>query len=81
MRNVLIAGNWKMNKTFKEAEDFLVELTDLLETQDLRKVEIAVCPPAVFLEMATDFAVESNLFIGAQNCSEHEQGAFTGEIS
>jgi triosephosphate isomerase (TIM) len=81
MRKKIIAGNWKMNKTFSEAEDFLTELTDNLEPLDLSAVEVIVCPPSLYLELASDFAQESELAVGAQNCSDKEFGAYTGEIS
>jgi triosephosphate isomerase len=81
MRNLLIAGNWKMNKTFEEAEDFFIELNDKLKEMKQLKTEVAICAPFLYLEMAYDLAMDSPLLIGAQNCSEHDNGAFTGEIS
>ncbi|OPX27972.1 MAG: triose-phosphate isomerase [Candidatus Cloacimonas sp. 4484_143] len=81
MRKKIIAGNWKMNKTFSEAEDFLTELTEIIEPFDLGSVEVIVCPPSLYLELASDFAQESELAVGAQNCSDKEFGAYTGEIS
>jgi len=81
MRKKIIAGNWKMNKTFSEAEDFFNEITDNIESLDLNAVDVIVCPPAVYLELASDFAQESKLAIGAQNCSDKDFGAYTGEIS
>jgi len=81
MRDIIIAGNWKMNKTFQEAEDFLVDIFEYLHQNDLERTETIICSPFPYLEMGTDLAVESNLSIGAQNVSEHENGAYTGEIS
>jgi len=83
MKRLVIAGNWKMHKTFEETDDFLEELSEFIDDQrdNLGKVDVIVCPPFVYLEMATDFADEREFFIGAQNVSEHEQGAYTGEIS
>ncbi len=81
MRKIIIAGNWKMNKTFSEAEDFMVELTDFLNVKKLGKVEVVVCSPSPYLEMASDFASENQVFIGAQNVNENDFGAYTGEIS
>ena len=81
MRKKIIAGNWKMNKTFSEAEDLLTEITDSIEKLDLGSVEVIVCPPALYLELASDFAQDSKLAVGAQNCSDKEFGAYTGEIS
>ncbi len=81
MRKIIIAGNWKMNKTFRETEEFLLDLTDFLDEVELNNIEVIICPPALYLEMATDIAFENKLFIGSQNISVHEFGAFTGEIS
>ncbi|HEY9115577.1 MAG TPA: triose-phosphate isomerase [Bacteroidales bacterium] len=80
MRKKIVAGNWKMNKTFSEAEDLLSDLADELEGKKV-KCEVVVCPPSIYLEMASDFADESNFLVGAQNVSEYENGAYTGEIS
>ncbi len=81
MRKTIIAGNWKMNKSFSETDDFLFEITDYLRGKDLGNVEVVICPPFLYIEMASDFANEGNIYIGAQNVSSHEVGAFTGEIS
>ena len=84
MRRTVIAGNWKMNKNFSEAEDFFINLTETLSEKQVDEVddlEVIVCPPAVFLELATDFSVESPLSIGGQDVSAEDQGAFTGEVS
>lgn len=81
MKKIIIAGNWKMNKNFNESEDFLDDLTGYLQEKDLKNVEVVVCPPALFLELATDYADESQLRIGGQNVSSFDSGAYTGEIS
>lgn len=80
MRKNIVAGNWKMNKTFDDAETLLVDLAELLEDQEIN-CDVVLCPPSVYLEMASDFAEESDYEIGAQNVSNHDQGAYTGEIS
>lgn len=77
---MIVAGNWKMNVHFSEAEDLIVEIADNLEDKSA-KVEVIVCPPYLYIEMATDIEQESNIFIGAQNMSQFEDGAYTGEIS
>ncbi|MBN2639125.1 MAG: triose-phosphate isomerase [Bacteroidales bacterium] len=80
MRKNIVAGNWKMNKTFSEAEELIDQI--FLEMEDKSfQCEVVICTPALYLEMATDYAEEGRLKIGAQNASEHEQGAYTGEIS
>lgn len=81
MRKQIVAGNWKMNKNFREAEDFLFELKDKVREKEFDNTEIIVCPPSVYLELATDVAEESIFFVGAQNVSSFGKGAYTGEIS
>lgn len=80
MRKNIVAGNWKMNKTFAEAEGLLAEIADGMEEKRF-KCDILVCPPSPYLELASDFADESNLMVGAQNVSNYNDGAYTGEIS
>ncbi len=80
MRKNIVAGNWKMNKTFAEAEGLLAELADGMEDKEF-KCDVIVCPPSPYLELASDFADESNLMVGAQNVSHFDDGAYTGEIS
>jgi triosephosphate isomerase len=81
MRTNIVAGNWKMNNTFKEADDLIFEIVKFLEENPQENASVILCPPAVYLEMATDHAFESEVFIGAQNMSNFESGAYTGEIS
>lgn len=80
MRKNIVAGNWKMNKSFQEAEELISTIADELDEKDL-SCKVIVCPPAVYLEMASDYADESILSIAAQNVSSHNNGAFTGETS
>ncbi len=83
MRKYVIAGNWKMNKTFEQTDDYLEGLAEYVfeNDDDMQLIIPIVCPPAVYLEMATDFAEDRSFFVGAQDVSEHEFGAYTGEIS
>lgn len=83
MRKFVIAGNWKMNKSFEETDDYLEGLAEYVyeNEDDMLKILPVVCPPAIYLEMATDFAEDRAFYVGAQDVSEHESGAFTGEIS
>ncbi|MCF6171724.1 MAG: triose-phosphate isomerase [Bacteroidales bacterium] len=80
MRKNIVAGNWKMNLEFTEAEELTAGVAEQLEGQALN-CEVVICPPALYLEMATDFAEESVLKVGAQNVSNHDSGAYTGEIA
>ena len=81
MRRIIIAGNWKMNKTYSESEEFLSEMANFTETKDLKNVDVVICTPALYLKLATGFAAKSKMFIGAQNVSNFDFGAYTGEIS
>jgi triosephosphate isomerase len=81
MRKKIVAGNWKMNKTFAEAEALITEIADGLDEVDLKGSKVVLCPPALYLEMATDVAYESNFAVGAQNIYPEDSGAYTGEIS
>jgi len=81
MRRKIVAGNWKMNKSFAEAEELLNELYDALESKTPSNVDVVICPPALYLEMAADFSETGVVSVGAQDVSKYENGAYTGEIS
>ena len=81
MRKKIVAGNWKMNKDFQDAEDLMFEIVDELTEKGSGDTEVIVCPPAVYLEMSSDIAAENGFLVGAQNLSQWESGAYTGEIS
>ncbi|WP_408645547.1 triose-phosphate isomerase [Thermotoga profunda] len=75
---MILAGNWKMNKTNEQAKFFVNKLV-----QDLAGMgfQIVLCPPFVFLSDIAEILKGSNLHLGAQNCYYEKSGAFTGEIS
>ena len=77
-RKLIIAGNWKMNKTVAEALALVSNLK--LALANIREVDIVVCPPFTALESVSKAVLDSNLRLGAQNMSEQNFGAFTGEI-
>lgn len=78
-RKLVIAGNWKMNKTVAEAVDLVQGLKR--ELAAVKEVDIIVCPPFTALDGVSKAVLESNIRLGAQNMSEQGNGAFTGEIS
>jgi triosephosphate isomerase len=78
-RKLIIAGNWKMNKTVAEALDLARGLK--LELANVKEVDIVVCPPYTALSEVSRAILDSNLRLGAQNMSEHNVGAYTGEIA
>ena len=79
MRKKFIAGNWKMNLTRAESVALASELaTQLGEATD---VDVAVCPPSVYLDAVSQALSGSSVAVGAQNMYHEAGGAFTGEIS
>ena len=78
LRKVVIAGNWKMNKTPAEATALINEIKPLVADADC---DVVACVPYIDLFAAMDAAKGSNIKIGAENCHWAESGAFTGEVS
>src|SRR5208283_4618332 len=78
-RKLIIAGNWKMNKTVAEALDLVRNLK--IELGNLKEVDVVVCPPFTALSEVSKAVLETNVRLGAQNMSEHNVGAYTGEIA
>ncbi len=78
-RKLVIAGNWKMNKTVAEALDLVGSLKR--ELASVKEVDIVVCPPYTALGEVSKAILDSNIRLGAQNMSEHAGGAYTGEIA
>lgn len=81
MRKKIVAGNWKMNKTLTEAQALSAELKSILNAEYKGNAAVLVCVPFPFLQIIKEFSEGSVIQTGAQNCSEHESGAFTGEVS
>jgi len=75
--NKLIAGNWKMNGNLA-ANDALVRA--LVAGMAGARCEVAVCVPAPYLAQVNELRGGSRLELGAQDVSQHEQGAYTGEV-
>src|SRR5881628_115574 len=78
-RKLIIAGNWKMNKTVAEALDLVKGLKR--ELANIKEVDIVVCPPFTALSEVSKAVLNTNIRLGAQNMSEHNFGAYTGEIA
>ena len=81
VRTTVIAGNWKMNKTPKEAKALIKAIKAELEGRDVSKCEIVACVPYVDLATVIKEARGSCIKVGAENVHWAESGAFTGEIS
>ena len=78
MRKPIIAGNWKMNKNRKDAEQLIKELVPLVKDA---KCDVVICVPFTDLDTAVKATKNTNIKVGAQNVHWAESGAFTGEIS
>lgn len=78
-RKLIIAGNWKMNKTVAEALSLVSDLK--IDLANVKEVDIVVCPPYTALESVSKATLDSNIKLGSQNMSENNVGAFTGEIA
>jgi triosephosphate isomerase len=79
MRKMLIAGNWKMNKTVDEAAELIDGIKSRLTGSE--NVDVLVCPPFVCLESAKGAIQGTSIKLGAQNVHWKDSGAFTGEVS
>ena len=78
MKNKIIAGNWKMNKTRAEAEQLITALIPLVKDTDNT---VIICVPFTDLCRAVKLTKGTNVHVGAQNCHWKESGAYTGEIA
>lgn len=79
MRRPLVVGNWKMNGTQRSIAELL---NGLLERwQGVHQAEVGVCAPYVYLGQVASQLGQSNIQLGAQDVSQHENGAHTGDIS
>lgn len=76
MRKSFICGNWKMNMTATESEAFVRELAQ----KELEDVDILIAPPFTSLPIMSQI-LDDDIFLGAQNVSQYDEGAYTGEIS
>ena len=80
MRTMIIAGNWKMYKDVQETTDLLTQLKAAVPRLPGNVVSV-VCPPFTSLQTAAAALKGSAFKLGAQNMSQHDEGAYTGEIS
>lgn len=79
MRQPLVAGNWKMNGSLTSVRELLSGIKAGIG--DIKKCEVAVCPPFVFIPVAQAELSGTPIPWGGQNLSAEQPGAFTGEIA
>jgi triosephosphate isomerase len=81
MRKKLIAGNWKMNKTYQDSKILITEIIKNLNKDILSKVDVVICPPFTSLSRISKELKKSKINLCAQNMHFEDKGAYTGEIS
>ncbi len=81
MKNMMIAGNWKMNTNLEQTANLANTLKRFVEKNDIGDIGISIFPPYTNINKAIDILKDTKVRVGAQNCSGEENGAFTGEIS
>ena len=79
MRKIFVAGNWKMFTSMSEGESLVKGLAAKLKS--VKGLEVAVCPPFVYLPTVSAAAAGSAVKVGGQNCYFESKGAFTGEVA
>ncbi len=80
MLQYMVAGNWKLNLGPAAGAELAATVQQRLAPLQLRG-QVLVCPPYVTIPAAAAHAKGQPLLLGAQNCAEHDQGAYTGEVS
>lgn len=82
MRKKIVAGNWKMNTTLDEGLKLASEIVNMVQDEQMNDVNVILFPPFVHLHSIHKLISDVNqVHLGAQNCSENESGAYTGDIS
>jgi triosephosphate isomerase len=81
MRKKIVAGNWKMNKTLADATVLTSELITLTQNEVKNNAIVVLCTPFPYLLKIKEQLGNAKIAVGAQNCSEHDSGAYTGETS
>lgn len=86
MKEMIVAGNWKMYNTRKDAIQLVEEIIaglnlSTLNTKNPDVTRVVICPPFTALDTVATALEQTPLFLGAQTCHHTDKGAFTGEIS
>jgi triosephosphate isomerase len=82
MRKKIVAGNWKMNMTYEEGQKLTSEIVHMYKDEAITDVVVVLNPPFPHIHPVKKLIGETpGIFVGAQNCSDKESGAYTGEVS
>lgn len=79
MKEPIIVGNWKMNKTVKEAKELAIQMK--LGLDKIKGISKIICPPFIAIEPMGHLLSGSSIDLGAQNMHFENNGSYTGEIS
>lgn len=80
MRKKIVAGNWKMNLSLADALNLTDNLVTFLQATSLHKTDVIIAPAFTFLHPVAG-RINNKMNLAAQNCSEYDNGAYTGDIS
>lgn len=82
MRKNIVAGNWKMNKTFEEGQVLVSEIVNMVADEVTDDTQVILAPPYVYLNnVASHLKNADAIALASQNCHEEASGAYTGEVS
>jgi triosephosphate isomerase len=80
MRQMLVAGNWKMNGSKASIQELMNGIKQGLGSVN-ENCGVAVCPPALYVPMVQELAAGSRVAVGTQNICDQDSGAYTGELA
>ncbi len=80
-RKKLIAGNWKMNGLKADGIALASAVAEKYKALDNKTFDMFIAPPFTLLDAVVGTAADSGLWVGAQDCSQYEKGAHTGDVS
>lgn len=80
MRQKIVAGNWKMNKTLQDGVALAKEINETLKA-DHPRCGVVICTPFIHLASVAQVIDPELVGLGAENCADKEKGAYTGEVS
>ena len=81
MRDRIVAGNWKMNLDLNEGIALAEGLNSHFLANPVKEREVILCTPFIHLAAVSGILTAPGVSAGAQNCSDHKSGAYTGEVS
>jgi triosephosphate isomerase len=80
MRKKIVAGNWKMNMNLQDGIALAKELNETLKA-DKPNCGVVICTPFIHLAPVAQLLDKDIIGLGAENCADKEEGAYTGEVS